>query len=59
MAKHNASITQESERPSRDGAGRPSSPYKSGANVHKGSGGKEGASGVAPAAQPQGKPWSK
>lgn len=56
MAKHNASITQESERPSRSSAG---SPYKSGSNVHKGSGGKEGASGVAPAAQPHGKPWSK
>lgn len=52
MPKHDggSSITQDSVRPSRDNPGRPASPYKSGSNVHKGSGGKQ--SEPAPASQP-------
>ena len=41
---------QESERPSRDGPGRPSNPYKSGANVGNKSGPEP--SKEAPASQP-------
>lgn len=46
-----SSITQDSVNPSRDGAGRTPSPYKSGANVHKGGG--PGPSKPAPASQPK------
>ncbi len=46
-----SSITQDSIKPSRDGAGRPSKPYKSGANVGSGKG--PGPSAPAPASQPK------
>lgn len=50
-----SSITQESVKPSRDGAGRPSKPYQSGANVGSGKG--PSPSKEAPAAQPKGRPY--
>lgn len=49
-----SSITQASVKVSRDGPGRPST-YTSGANVHKGGGGKS--AGQAPASQPKGQTY--
>lgn len=48
-----SSITQPSIKPTRDNPGRPSNPYKSGANVHKGGGGSQGKGGTADAAGPK------